>query len=206
MGIEHPEQSFVLETEPTPQSADRRAESRFQTVLRVGRVVSENDEGLVRVKNISDQGAHLRIRISVLLGDMLTLELAEDIKMTGRVVWTSGNDCGLQFDNSIDCAEMLAKLAASSEKGISRPVRLPVAATAVTRSENGLRLAQVSDVSQRGMKLSHDGSFTEGLSIKITLASGLERVGIVRWSKDNFAGVMFLHPLSADDLGSARNL
>jgi len=206
MGSEHFEQSLVSESQSAQQDTDRREDRRFQTVLRIGRVVSEHDEGLVRIKNISDHGAHLRIHIAVLTGDMLTLELAEDIKMTGRVVWTSGDDCGLKFDKSIDSAEMLSKLAAFSEQGISRPVRLPVEATALTRSENGLRLAKVTDVSQRGMKLSHDGSFTEGLSIKITLPSGLERHGVVRWSRDNFAGVMLLQPLSADDLGSARNL
>ena len=200
MRIDDPLQPFVSNGQTTPRDPERRAEQRFQTILRVGRVVTEHDEGLVRVKNISAQGANLCIGICVLLGEFLTLELAEDVQLTGRVVWTSGNECGLQFDRSIDCAELLATLAAYSANGIGRPVRLPVATTAVTRSEDDLCLANVSDVSQRGMKLNHDGSFSEGLSIMITLASGLERRGKVRWSKDNFASVM-LQPLSADDLG-----
>jgi hypothetical protein len=206
MGIEYSALSFAPDGQITPHDPERRAVPRLQTVLRVGRVVAAHDEGLVRVTNISDQGAHLRIRLCVLAGEFLTLELAEDVRLAGRVVWTSGDECGVQFDRPIDCGALLSRLAASAAQGLARPVRLPVAALAVIRSENGLRLAKVSDVSQRGMKLSHDGSFTQGLNIKITLASGLERLGVVRWSKDNVAGIMLLQPLSADDLGSARSL
>lgn len=188
------------------QDADRRALPRVKTVLRVGRAIAETDHGLVRVKNISDQGAQLRLQIPVMLGDSLTLELAEGVTMSGRVVWTAGDNCGLKFGQSIDCEALLSNLATSSQQGSSRPIRLPVATSAVTRGENGVRLARVTDVSQRGMKLRHDGSFTEGLHVKITLPSGLERRGVVRWSKDNFAGVMLIEPFSAEELGSARNL
>lgn len=52
----------------------------------------------------------------------------------------------------------------------------------------------------------HDGSLTEGLNVKITLASGLDRCGIVRWVKDKVAGVMLLEPLSVEALGSVQTL
>ena len=182
----------------------RRAASRIQTIMRIGRVVTDRDEGLARIRNISDQGVSLRLLIPVMLGDILALELGEGLTVTGQVVWTSGSDCGLRFDQDIDCGEMLTRLAASSVQG--RPMRLSVATPALTRGENGLRQIEITDVSQRGIKLKHDGSFTEGLKIKITLPSGRERLGVVRWSKDNFAGVLLLEPFSAEDLGSTRNL
>lgn len=188
---------------PTP---DRRATARVQTVMRVGRAISDNDHGLARVRNISDDGVGLRLQIPVMLNDALTLELAEGVELSGRVVWTAGNDCGLKFDRSIDCAALLTDLARCAQQGSSRPIRLPVSISAVTRGENGIRLTHVSDISQRGMKLRNDGTFTEGLHVKVTLPSGLERRGVVRWSKDNFAGVMLTEPFSAEELGSIRNL
>ena len=190
----------------TSQGHERRAASRIQTVLRVARVIADHDEGLARVRNISDQGAQLRLQIPVLPGDTLVLELAEGLTMAGQVVWTSGDDCGLQFYENIDCADLLAMLADYSKRSKNRPVRLPVATSALTRSENGIRMAGIADVSQRGMKLRHDGSFTEGLQVEITLRSGLKRRGVVRWSKDNMAGVMLIEPFCAEDLGSAINL
>lgn len=199
-------QSHEAEGLETSQDSDRRGVCRIQTVFRVGRIIADQNEGLVRIRNISDQGARLRLQIPVMLGDTLTLELAEDVTMTGHVVWTSGDNCGLQFDRHIDCGELLAKLAVCSERGTSRPVRLPVATSAVTRGENGLRVAVVTDISQRGMKLRHDGSVTKGLHLKITLPSGLARCGVVRWSQGDIAGVMLLEPFSAEELGSARNL
>ena len=188
------------------QNSDRRAAPRVQTIMRVGRAISENDHGLARVRNISDDGVRLRLQIPVMLDDALTLELAEGVSLSGRVVWTDGDDCGLKFDRSIDCAALLADLAESAKQGTSRSLRLPVSISAVTRGENGIRLTQVSDISQRGMKLRNDGTFTEGLHVKVTLPSGLERRGVVRWSKDNFAGVMLTEPFSAEDLGSTRSL
>lgn len=206
MRIKSSSQSGSLDCHTNPPDLGRRAADRIQTVFRIGRVITDHDEGLVRVRNISDHGARLCLRIPVAPGDSLTLELAEDAAMTGRVAWAEGNDCGLQFDHDIDCADLLARLADCAVKGISRPVRLPVATAVVTRSEYGIRRAEVEDVSQRGMKLRHDGCFTRGLNIQITLPSGLERCGIVRWSNETIAGVMLLEPFSADDLGSARNL
>jgi hypothetical protein len=174
--------------------------------MRVARAVADNDCGLARIKNISDDGAQLRLKLPVMLGDALTLDLAEDLSLTGRVVWTSDSDCGLKFDQSVDCARLLTNLAEGTRAGTTRPLRLSVTKSAISCGENGIRLIGVTDVSQRGMKVRHDGSFTPGLSVKITLPSGIERCGVVRWTKDNYAGVMLLDPFSPEELGSARNL
>lgn len=184
----------------------RRAVGRIQTVLRIGRVIADQDEGLVKVRNLSDQGARLQLKIPVKPGDKLSLELGHDAVMPGRIVWVSDGDCGLQFDHEIDCAGMLVRLANQSRSGLSRAVRLPIALPAITRSQNGLRRTIVEDISQRGMKLRNDNHFAEGLRVSVTLPSGLERSGVVRWTKENVAGVMLLDPFSAQELGSAKDL
>lgn len=185
---------------------ERRTGSRVQTVMHVTRIVAAADQGLARIRNISDQGAQLRVQLPLSLGDALILNLADGATIDGRVVWISGDDCGIKFDRHIDCAALLTKLAAGAKQGSSRPVRLPVATSAVTRGANGVRLINVMDISQRGLKLKGDGSFTEGLHVKITLPSGRERRGVVRWSHDNIAGVMFLEPLRVDELGSTHDV
>lgn len=190
----------------TSNLSDRRSDFRVQTVFRVARVIAAEDEGLVRISNISDQGACLRILTSFPPSDRLTLQLADGLELEGRVVWKEANELGLQFDHSINCSDLLATLAAGTKAGSTRPVRLPVAATALTRSELGLRRVKLMDISQRGIKLVHDGSLTEGLNLTVTLLSGIDRRGIVRWAKGNIAGIMLLEPLSVEALGSAKNL
>lgn len=188
------------------QLSDRRCDNRVQTVFRVARVVTALDEGLARVRKLSDQGARLRMMIPLTLSDTLAIELGDGAVLTGQVVWNEGEEFGLQFDRPINCAEVLAALAAGTKHRKARPARLPLSITALTHSERGLRLMKVLDVSQRGLKLVHNGTLREGLHLKITLSSQLDRCGIVRWTKDDIAGIMLLDPLSVEALGSAQIL
>lgn len=195
--------SFVSALQP---DQERRADDRIQTVFRVARVIAADDEGLVRIRNMSDRGAGLRMVLPLNLSDTLTLQLVDGVELRGQVVWKTDEECGLQFEQPISSADLLAALAVGSQVGITRPVRLPVAATALTRSERGMRSMRMVDISQRGLKLLHDGSLTKGLDLTVTLPCGLDRQGIVRWTRDHHAGVMLLEPLSVETLGSARAL
>lgn len=206
MTITNPGQTKAFNSSIAPLHSERRAGGRVQTVFRVARIIAASDHGLARIRNMSDHGVRLRVPIPVAPSDTLTVELADGVELLGQVVWNEGGEIGLQFGEPIDCAGLLAALAAGARCGATRPVRLPVATTALIRSERGLRCARIVDISQRGLKLQHDGRLTEGLHVKVTLLSGLDRVGIVRWGKDKLAGVMLLEYLSVETLGSARTL
>lgn len=199
-------QPDALAATDVPLPSERRSDERVQTVLRVARIIAASDQGLARIRNMSDHGARLRVPILVAPSDILTVELADGLELVGRVIWNESGEFGLQFGEPIDCAGLLATLAAGARSGTTRPVRLPVATTALIRSERGLRCARIVDISQRGLKLAHDGSLTKGLHVKVTLSSGLDRRGIVRWAKDKMAGVMLLEPLRIEALGSVQNL
>lgn len=185
---------------------DRRGDDRMQTVFRVARVITPFDEGLARIRNLSDYGAGLSLSLPVNRSDTLILELADGVELQGQVIWIRDDKLGLQFDRSISYRELLATLANGARCASIRPVRLPLAATALTRSERGLRSVKVVDISQRGLKLVHDGSLTTGLDLKVTLPGGFDRHGIVRWTRGERAGVMLLDPLSVEALGSVHRL
>lgn len=200
------EDPFTSDAIITSILSDRRSDVRMQTVFRVGRVIADADEGLARIRNMSDQGVCLKILASFPLSDSLTLQLADGVELAGRIVWKEMDELGLRFDQSISCSDLLATLAAGTRSGSTRPVRLPMATAALTRSELGLRTVKVMDISQRGIKLMHDGGLTEGLYISVTLPSGIDCRGIVRWAKGTMAGIMLLEPLSVEALGSAKRL
>lgn len=186
--------------------SNERSSLRIQTTFRIARVLADADEGLAHLRDISDDGLGLRLYMPVLLGDVLVVQLGEDVAVTGRVVWTSGSNCGIKLDEAFDSVTMLSELARESSRATARPMRLPVTTKVVARGTNGTRLVELVDVSQRGMKVRHDGSLTEGISVKITLPSGTEAHGIVRWSSNGLAGLMLFAPLSVEKLGSVRNL
>lgn len=149
-----------------------------------------------------------------MLGTTMPVELNEDIVvqlgdnalLPGNVVWTDGSRCGVKFLHPIDSHNVLVRTAAEHRRAQSRPPRLPIDIVALARSELGLRRVRIRDISLRGLKVQHDGGFTPGLRIKITLPSGIERRGIVRWTKDGIAGVLLTELFSTDELGDVDAL
>lgn len=186
--------------------ADRRAASRTRTIYRIAHVRSATDAGLARVRNISDAGMRLAIGIAVAAGDTLEVSLSDDLAFEGKVAWADNGECGLEFLRSVDSNEVLRRVAEDTRLGRARAPRLPVSHPAVVTSERGVHVTRLHDISQRGMKLANDGKFTPGLSVKVAIGPGIERRGIVRWVRDDFAGVMLTEPFSIEELGSMRAL
>ena len=188
----------------TVESADRRESERVLTVYRIARIRTDQDEGLARIQNISDDGMKLQVHLPVHLGDSITIQMSDETILKGRVIWSAGDDCGVRLDQSVDGAALLKELA--SRVRPRKAMRLPVDKTAVATSEKGSGTVHIRDVSQRGMKVEHDGSLDEGLEVKVRLATGLERRGVVRWSRDGIAGILLLEPFTAQELGSVNKL
>lgn len=191
---------------PAPRMDRCRSDVRVRSVIRVARVITACSEGLALIRNLSDQGAGLRMLLPAMPTDRLTLELADHVQFQGKIIWKSGDDHGVQFDQRVDCCALLTSLAQDARLGKIRPVRLPVTSTTLIRSERGTHDVSLLDISQRGLKIAHDGRLHEGLEIQVTLPWGLDRRGIVRWTRENRAGVMLLEPLTVEMLGSVYQI
>jgi hypothetical protein len=189
---------------PVQPLVDRRAAPRLRTVFRVARVRARGDEGLARVHNLSDEGMMIELGFTVMLNDIVRVDMTDTVALDGRVVWTDGARCGLKLRWPIDSAALLRRICAEQRSGAARPIRLPMGRTAMTTSERGLRPVNIIDISQKGMKLAHDGSFHPGLAVKVTTDAGIERRGVVRWSQDGLAGVILTEPFTVAELGSLR--
>ncbi|WP_267433896.1 PilZ domain-containing protein [Sphingomonas sp. GM_Shp_1] len=186
----------------TIMPGERRRASRLRTVYRVARVTARGDQGLARVQNISDEGLMITTSLPLCLGDQVRVDLSEACSLTGTVVWHDQNRCGLRLLHAIDSAALLRRLFEERRSGRARPLRLVHSKKVVISSEHGLSVAALRDVSQCGMKIAHDGSFHSGLTVKVLLTPGVERRGVVRWSKDGIAGIALTEIFSVEDLGS----
>lgn len=191
----------LREAGSAPAPADeRRDNARHLSCCRTVKVTRDDAVSLCRLGNISDDGMMLTCEDPPQAGESLIIELSEDHSVTGRVVWSDDGHCGVQLDRTIDSAEMLRDLAAEQRDAAYRPPRIGVHLLGVAYSELGLHPVRTTDLSQKGMGLSHDGRIRPDLHVLVMLENGVERRGVVRWSHDHRAGLMLTEPLCCADL------
>lgn len=185
---------------------DRRTSARALTVYRLVHVECGGDQGFARCRNISDKGVKLDLAMPVSPGHSVKITFPPDLIVTGKVIWSDGTSCGLEFDETLDCSALLRRSAAEARSEGFRHPRLKAMLGAHVRADSHRIETVIHDISQRGMKLSHDGTFRPGLQVYVVLSPGREKRGVVRWSRDNLAGIMLEEPFSIDDLGSIQAL
>lgn len=198
--------AHLLPTQHQSIARDRRGAHRFRTVYRIARVLRDDDSGLWRVRNISDRGLMLATGVPVTVGERLRVALSDHCLLAGRIVWSAAGHCGVAFDEAIDAPGLLKALAEEHAAKGYRPPRLPLRVRALARGECGMATVRVTDLSQQGAGVCHDGRFRSGMGVKLLLGGGIERHGIVRWADSFHAGLMLSEPLACPDLESVRRL
>lgn len=188
--------------EALSENLDRRNATRSLTVCKVVKVERDGDEALARCRNISDNGMKLEVSMPLSLMEPLRVELAPGLHVDARVVWTNGDECGLFFDRSIDCGELLRRSAEG--KSATRSPRVKSSIPALIHAEGRARDTMISNISQRGMRITHRGEFQPGLNVKVMLQNGLEKCAVVRWTHENFAGLFLLDHLSVEEVEELR--
>jgi hypothetical protein len=180
---------------------DRRVSSRIRTVCFDVRLNRGGYVGLYRARNISDAGMMLYTHTQLDPGERVLIELSEPFAIEGKVSWSEPASCGIEFAHPIDCAALL-KAQAERKRDDRRggALRLATRRRATVYAENGIRAVKVTNVSHRGMGLTHDGSLAAGMMLKVAVESGVARCGAVRWSRDGRAGIRLLEALSCAEL------
>lgn len=189
------------------RSADRNSVSGDATTDLIAWVRSGSGESLARIQFISDDGVRLILNYQVLLGDIVHIVLCDAEVIEGRVAWTNGRSCGIMFRQPIDSVSTLCRIVERSKNHACRPSRLPLdrmETNAMSVSNEGLLPVRVLDVSQAGMKLTHDGRFSPGLHVRVATENGVERGGIVRWSHNGIAGLLLDDPFVVEGFGAIR--
>lgn len=169
---------------------DRRTAGRIVTICRLVKLKCENEEGLARCRNISSGGVRLETYMSVRVQDRVTIAFSPSVEINGTFAWIDGAESGISFDAPIDCIAVLRKTAPSNPG--TRPPRVKTALPASVSFPGGKCCAMVNDLSLQGMKLTHDGTLHPGLNVTVMLADGLERRGMVCWTRDGFAGLQLV--------------
>lgn len=180
---------------------------QLATVNRVARLSVADETGLARVHRISDGGVELSSTMTLNMGQAALLDLSETVSKSATVFARDGKRYCLAFRERVDCVALLRQLVAEARSSQARPLRLTTSPMQANgRSPNGTHQLEVEDISQRGMKVRHDGPLQAGLRVCIELPNGRECSGIVQWTKAGRAGLQLLDMLSPEELGSVSRL
>ena len=188
------------------RTSDQRASPRIMTISRVVALTVNGDRGLARLRNISNGGVECSTPMKLRVGQRVRLHLSDIIEADARVVWTHNDQVGMAFEEQRDCGTLLSQLIQDARSGKSRAFRLPVMKPAEATSERGAHNIVIRDVSQRGMKVRHDGDFSPGLRVKVSLPGGGDRRGIVRWQNGDLAGIELVDTFSPEELSQVSKL
>jgi hypothetical protein len=180
---------------------------RLATVNRVARLLVGEEAGLARIHRISNSGVELSSIMELQLWETIQLDLSETVSLRATAISKDGKRYALAFEQQVNCADLLRQLVAEARSSWARPLRLATPLMIARGwSQKGSHQLELENISQRGMKVRHDGSFEAGLRVCIQLPNGRECRGLVRWTKESAAGLQLVDFLSADELGAVARL
>jgi len=177
-------------TEPE-RRRDRRRDVRHLTILRVGTVVVDDRRELCLVRNISAGGLMAMVYSPFDAGQRIAIELKTNQPIPGTVTWTRDSTIGVAFDEKVDIAEVLSNAAMLDNGWRPRMPRVPVDRMATLRAGARTYWVSTRDISQGGVKVEADQPLEIGGETMVTLENFRPIPGVVRWKKENVAGISF---------------
>lgn len=127
-----------------------------------------------------------RTTLPIYLGDIFGIAVADERSVAAEVVWTSGDNCGLRFNDPFEGALMLAEILDRAQ-GSRRPglngADQPDAPTGSAHRSANIRRSPTAD----------DSDMAGGIEVRATLESGQRRRGILRWVQGEMASIHLLN-------------
>ncbi|MBV8688387.1 MAG: PilZ domain-containing protein [Alphaproteobacteria bacterium] len=187
----HQETIFSFSDKAPLPPEDRRRDPRHLTILRVGALISEGGRELCLIRNISAGGVMAHVYARRTTGERVAIELKSNHRIPGFVVWVSGSNVGIQFDEPVDVAGMLSNQSMLENGWRPRLPRIEVDRLATLRCGADLYGVNTRDISQGGVKIETDQSLEMGAAVVLTLDRFRPIHGVVRWCSEGLAGIAF---------------
>ncbi|MEG8223775.1 PilZ domain-containing protein [Sphingomonas sp. HH69] len=190
----HAQESFEYES--------RRKSARNISVLQIGKLVTERDQMLCLVKNISAGGAKVYALRSLAVDKRLRIEFRSGITVDGSTIWADGLTAGIRFDHEIDISQLVGSGAESIRAGqFPRHPRLDIIAAATMKWDESSAAGEVINISQTGVCIeAHPLPLVhQRVTLKVENLPTLQ--ARVVWRNDRRAGLAFNQSLPYEMLG-----
>lgn len=181
-------------------SGERRSDTRTATVFRPVLLETGDFAGFCLIRNLSETGMMGHVYTNLIENLLVTVQLSQDTKIAGTLIWCNEGQVGIRFDHTIDVSDMLAHLAAKVVNGrCNRAPRLHLYCKGYLAIDNRALTVEIIDVSQSGLKII--ASYIRPGDEVVVEMSGLERrKATVRWTQEGVAGLNFVRPLSFEQM------
>jgi hypothetical protein len=184
-------------------NANRRNDQRHLSVFRVGKLMTSTGQELCLIRNISSGGLMAHIYSAHIAEERVEIELKAGRTVQGKVVWARDKKIGVQFDEKIDVAEVLAPHPNDAKPDlVPRAPRLDIRRRGRLRIGAHYQLIELHDISQGGAKISPAGDAKTDDEV-ILLLEGLPPLpGLVRWCHNDTVGITFKTSIPFEQLAS----
>lgn len=184
-----------------PSPPERRTEERHTSLLRVGKLVVEQDQRLCMIRNISSAGAMLRLYQAIEVGVAVEVEVTPDCPVAAMVIWVQDDLAGVAFSEPID---VVAALKGGSRMGpyrrIARTPRLRIRRPATMHTDDLECDVTLCDLSLNGAKFETEAALASDVEVALFVVGLPPLTGRVRWCHDHHAGMEFDIPVQMDVL------
>jgi hypothetical protein len=177
---------------------ERRPQERQTTVLRVALLEQAGLPALCMLKNISPAGVQVKLYSRVREGAEVSLRVADEEPLGGRIAWAEGDIAGISFDKNLDSETFLCvqqKLGPARRRGTPR---VSIEASAVLRTGGRTCRATVTDISSFGARVRTGSKLQTGARAVVELSDLPPINAHVRWSEDTDSGLVFDSPISIE--------
>ena len=174
-----------------PAPPERRRDERHLRILRVGTLILEGRRELCLIRNISAGGLMAHVYSLLVPGAAVEIELKTRQPVAGRVVWVREANAGIQFNQPVDVAELLANPVMLDNGWRPRTPRVEVDRMATLRAGARTWWVQARDISQSGVKVETDLPPAEGEEVVVALEGFRPLHGVVRWRSRGACGIAF---------------
>ncbi len=185
-------------SEDAASAGDMRAAPRASVVIRAAKLIAGQRELLCIIRNISRTGLMIRAFEPLPKTEGLILETETGACHEVDLIWTDGLQAGLRFRAPIEVEGFLK----DTEKPFSRrPVRLATTLVAEVRTDGGLALGRIVNISRSGAQIecARHLALDERVCLSI---SGMPLIAArIRWRSKPFYGVTFENAFRLDELG-----
>ena len=180
----------------------RRSSQRISLVYRPVLLETDGFAGFCLVRNLSCDGMMGSVYTQFAKGQQVTVQFNPDHVIEAHISWSKDGNVGIQFDEEIDVADLLRRLA-DKQTGtlINRAPRLHIECDGELELSGRSMPIRLRDISQRGIKA--QASFIKPGDEVLVCLPGLEpRKSLVRWTQYGLAGLNFIRPLAFEELAT----
>lgn len=174
---------------------ERRKEARFKLILRAAIIEQGGTSSFCLVKNVSSTGVQLKLYTQLVLGMVVTLQVADEEAISGRVAWIDGDTAGISLEEELDAATLLRVQQKLDPRKRRAFPRLGVEARATLRTGGRVLRATVRDISSLGARVDAACELAAGDRTIVELADLPSIAAYVRWTEGSEVGLAFETPV-----------